>query len=115
MAKRAFEFTGISSEGLQMDKVQSLLYFLLELDWKGFQLFVQQELFFTIANLIGKLMKIDELTANLSRPSVARICLEIDLLKPLPKRIWIGTGSNTGFGRVLCMRLCLLFHFFQED
>lgn len=52
---------------------------------------------FSIANLIGKAMKIDEPTANLTRPSVARICIEVNHLKNLPKRIWIGTGSNSGF------------------
>ncbi|KAI5677247.1 hypothetical protein M9H77_08197 [Catharanthus roseus] len=48
---------------------------------------------FSIANLIGKPMKIDEPAANLSRPSVARICVEMDLLKELPSRIWIGIGD----------------------
>lgn len=42
---------------------------------------------FSIANLIRKPMKIDEPTANSSRPSVTRICIEIDLLKTLPNRI----------------------------
>lgn len=36
---------------------------------------------FSIASLIGKPMKIDEPTANFSRPSVARVCVELDLLK----------------------------------
>ncbi|KAI5649765.1 hypothetical protein M9H77_35770 [Catharanthus roseus] len=36
---------------------------------------------FSIANLIGKPMKIDGPTTNLSRPSIARICVEMDLLK----------------------------------
>lgn len=52
---------------------------------------------FSIANLIGKPMKIDEPAANLSRPSVARICVEMDLLKELPSRIWIGIGVGKGF------------------
>lgn len=49
---------------------------------------------FLIANLVGKPMKIDEPNVNLSRPSVARICVEVDLLKDLPTKILIGTGCN---------------------
>lgn len=57
---------------------------------------------FSIANLVGKLMKIDEPTANLSRPSVTRICVEVDLLKSLLARIWIGTGGSTNFWQRVC-------------
>lgn len=42
-------------------------------------------------------MKIDGPTANLGRPSFARIFVEMDLLKELPARIWIGTGVGKGF------------------
>lgn len=52
---------------------------------------------FSIKNLLCKTIKIDEPTTNISRPSVARICIEVDLLKDLPTRIWIGTGSGKGF------------------
>lgn len=27
------------------------------------------------------------------RPSMARVCIEIDLLKPFPSRVWIGNGD----------------------
>lgn len=51
-------------------------------------------------------MKIDEPTANLSRPSIARICVEVDLLKDLLIKIWIGTGVGKGFWQsVLCENL----------
>lgn len=42
-------------------------------------------------------MKIDESIANLSRPSVARICVEVDMFKSLPASVWVVTGSNKGF------------------
>ena len=36
----------------------------------------------------------DSATIALSPPSVARVCVEIDLLNPLPKRVWVGVGTN---------------------
>lgn len=33
---------------------------------------------------------------NLTRPSVARVCVLVDLLKDMPNRIWLGMGK---FGR----------------
>lgn len=36
---------------------------------------------FGIASLIGILLKLDEATVDGMRPSVARICVEIDLMK----------------------------------
>lgn len=53
--------------------------------------------FFLIATAIGKPLKIDDPTMALSRPSVARVCVELDLLKPLPSRVWIGTKSRKGY------------------
>ena len=32
----------------------------------------------------------------LGRPSIVRVCIEIDLLQKFPSRIWIGCG-NSGF------------------
>lgn len=71
------------------------------LDGLPIHLFNKSTLFST-ANLVGKLMKIDEPTANLSRPSVTRICAEVDLLKSLLARIWIGTGGSTNFWQRVC-------------
>lgn len=55
---------------------------------------------FSIGNLIGRSLKIDQATANLTRPSTARVCVELDLDLPLPNRIWIGTGES-GFWQPL--------------
>lgn len=69
--------------------------------WIGFEGFpihlFNKASFFSIANLVGKPIKIDEPTTNLSRASVARSFVEMDLLKELPARIWIGTGVGKGF------------------
>lgn len=47
-----------------------------------------------MASLIGRPLKVDAATQNLSRPSGARICVEVDLLKNLPNRLWIGQGDS---------------------
>nr|XP_027096078.1 uncharacterized protein LOC113715975 [Coffea arabica] len=36
-----------------------------------------------------------------SRPSIARVCVEIDLLKQLTQRVWIGNGDHEGFWQAL--------------
>lgn len=46
----------------------------------------------SIDRLIGRPLTIDNATADLSRPNTARICVEIDLLKKLPKRVWLKCG-----------------------
>ncbi|XP_020243296.1 uncharacterized protein LOC109821524 [Asparagus officinalis] len=43
-----------------------------------------------VANGIGRFLCLDKATATLARPSVARMCVEIDLRKPPPQFIWIG-------------------------
>ena len=43
----------------------------------------------------------DSATASGVRQSVARVCVEIDLLQPLPSRIWIGNGEHSGFWQQL--------------
>ncbi|CAI9112842.1 OLC1v1013336C1 [Oldenlandia corymbosa var. corymbosa] len=45
---------------------------------------------YSIASAVGKPLQVDALTLNLTRPSVARFCVEVDLLKELPKSIRIG-------------------------
>ncbi|KAL0361197.1 UNVERIFIED_CONTAM: hypothetical protein Sradi_3804200 [Sesamum radiatum] len=49
---------------------------------------------FGIASLIGTPLKLDEDTTDGLRPSVAWICVEIDLTKPRPEVIWLGTEGK---------------------
>lgn len=51
---------------------------------------------FSIGSTLSVPMKMDTATAELTRPSVARMCIEMDLLKKIPGRIWIGCGE-TGY------------------
>lgn len=53
----------------------------------------------SIANVVGKVLLIDLLdrkAPRLSRPSVARVCVEVDLLKKNPNRVWLGMGQYEG-------------------
>ena len=51
---------------------------------------------FSIARLIGEPIKLDASTASLTRPSVARFCVEVNLQEELPENVWIGNG-HPGF------------------
>lgn len=52
---------------------------------------------FSIGSLLGKPLILDAATGNLSRPNVARLCVEVYLLKRLPHRIWLDCESIEGF------------------
>ncbi|KAL0447831.1 UNVERIFIED_CONTAM: hypothetical protein Slati_1911000 [Sesamum latifolium] len=47
-----------------------------------------------IASLTGLPLKLDEATAEGHRPSVARVCIELDLTKPRPNSLWIGNDGK---------------------
>lgn len=84
------------SVGFQLSSEPSIIPAWIALQGLRIHLFKKGSLF-SIATLIGKPLKLDEPTVNLCRPSIARICGEIDLMKDLPSRVWIGPGDNKGF------------------
>ncbi|KAL0926169.1 hypothetical protein M5K25_002374 [Dendrobium thyrsiflorum] len=47
-----------------------------------------------IGSLFGRPLQVDQPTANKTRPSVARILIEIDITKEYPEEIWLGSESN---------------------
>lgn len=59
-------------------------------------------IYITRGSLLGQLMKIDAATAVLACPSVARMCVEIDLLNKFSNRVWIRCGYGA-FGNRLVM------------
>ncbi|KAI5677171.1 hypothetical protein M9H77_08121 [Catharanthus roseus] len=61
----------------------------------------QKATLFSLASAIGKPLKLDEPTANLTRPSIATVCIELDLLKPHVYRIWIGASPGKGFWQLV--------------
>ncbi|CAI9112486.1 OLC1v1012943C1 [Oldenlandia corymbosa var. corymbosa] len=52
--------------------------------------FMHPEVIFSMEMALGKPLKVDAPTLNMTRPSVARFCVEIDLTKELPKSVKIG-------------------------
>ncbi|XP_031112108.1 uncharacterized protein LOC116016084 [Ipomoea triloba] len=54
---------------------------------------------YSIANLIGPPLKVDASTLSHNRLSVARICIELNVLEPIPKQLWITNGSLGGFSQ----------------
>lgn len=59
----------------------------------------------TIAAQFGKLLRIDELTLNLSRAKYARVCVELGLSQPLKRGVWIGDKDERVFIVALYERL----------
>lgn len=49
---------------------------------------------FQIAAMLGTPLKLDAATASMNRPSLARVCVELDVSKELPQRIFIQTPSR---------------------
>lgn len=56
---------------------------------------------FSIAHLIGEPLHLDEATAKLKRHSVARLQVELDVLRDCPLKIWIQIGTKEGFWQIV--------------
>ena len=52
---------------------------------------------FSILAPVGKPLFLDSATAAGTRPSVARVCVEVDLLKPICSRVWVAVEGEGGF------------------
>lgn len=50
-----------------------------------------------ISNVIGHTLKVKSSTTNLTRPSVVRVYVEVNLLNPLLQRIWLRTKYDFFF------------------
>ncbi|KAK4388255.1 hypothetical protein Sango_2432100 [Sesamum angolense] len=67
--------------------------------------FFDREALFSIARLLGMPLQMDVSTATLVRPSVARVCIEINLLEPLQMEIGLGFGTEMIIQPVVYERL----------
>ncbi|KAL2455436.1 Uncharacterized protein Adt_47277 [Abeliophyllum distichum] len=56
-----------------------------------------KEFLFSLSKIVGMPLRIDEVTADLLRPSEARVCVEMNLEHKLPDRIWIDRGASCSF------------------
>lgn len=79
-----------------MDKESSIVPVWISLPRLPIQFF-KREALFQIAALIGTPLRLDAATISLKRPSIARVQVEIDLLKPNPTKVWIGMENLEGF------------------
>ncbi|XP_075475010.1 uncharacterized protein LOC142505786 [Primulina tabacum] len=57
-------------------------------------LYAKQSLY-PLAKILGNPVKIDEITAEGTRGSFARVCVEIDVLQARPEHIWVGWGDHS--------------------
>ncbi|XP_027181954.1 uncharacterized protein LOC113780345 [Coffea eugenioides] len=60
-----------------------------------------KECLFPIVACLGRPLCVDAATARSSRPNVARVYCEVDLMKKLPSRIWIVVGDRISFWQLL--------------
>ncbi|KAG5630884.1 hypothetical protein H5410_002601 [Solanum commersonii] len=58
--------------------------------------FFGRETIFYLAAAVGKPLQVDLATNNKTRPSCARVKVEVDLLGHFPKRVNVGIKKNTG-------------------
>lgn len=84
------------SVDFQLNSKRSIIPAWIELEGLLVHLFKKGSLFF-IASLVGKPLKLDEPIANLSWPSITPVCIDIDLIKEQPHRVWTITGYNKSF------------------
>lgn len=49
-----------------------------------------------LVNRVGRYLRVDEPIMAFTRPSYARVCMEVDISQLLPNRIWVDTGLVDG-------------------
>ncbi|PKU87424.1 hypothetical protein MA16_Dca008520 [Dendrobium catenatum] len=62
--------------------------------------FFNSQVLFGLASILGRPLQTDQATASVSRPSVARILVEVDISKKFPNEIWLGSELNGYFQKV---------------
>ncbi|XP_020694935.2 uncharacterized protein LOC110108584 [Dendrobium catenatum] len=62
--------------------------------------FFNTHILFGWASILGRPLQTDQATASVSRPSVARILVEVDISKKFPNEIWLGSELNGYFQKV---------------
>ncbi|CAI9106079.1 OLC1v1005137C1 [Oldenlandia corymbosa var. corymbosa] len=79
--------------------------------------FMHLEVIYSMATALGQPLKVDTQTLNMTRPSVARFCPEVDLTKVLPKSVKVGRKGRKHeqfftFERIpsYCSKCCKIGH-----
>lgn len=73
--------------------------------------FFSKNVLFSLALMVGKLLKLDEATTLLSRPSVAHVCFEIDVVKELVSHVLIGRPEGGYYQYIYLERTTVTFFF----
>ncbi|KZV14421.1 hypothetical protein F511_43334 [Dorcoceras hygrometricum] len=60
---------------------------------------------YALAKILGNPIKIDDFTADETRGSFARVCVELNVLQQHPKQIWVGWGEHSQVIDVIFERL----------
>ncbi|KAJ0974944.1 hypothetical protein J5N97_016909 [Dioscorea zingiberensis] len=58
-----------------------------------------------LVNYFGRLIKVDPTRYEMGRAKFVRVCIEIDLQKPLKKGVWVSTPKSKSFVSILYERL----------
>lgn len=99
-----------SSPGFRSEIESSIIPVWVSLLHLPFFLFNKQCLF-SIGRMIGVPLTIDMATAELSRSSVAKVCIQVDLFKKLPPRVWIESGDSLpGYWQLLIYEKLLKYY-----
>lgn len=64
----------------------------------------------TIAGQLGTMINIDEFTFNLVRSKYTRVCIDIDLSKPLCREFWLGDDLHRVFMIVMYVKLPTFYY-----
>ncbi|KAL0923443.1 hypothetical protein M5K25_007500 [Dendrobium thyrsiflorum] len=62
--------------------------------------FFNHQVLFALASIFGRPLQTDQATLAISRPSVARVLVELDVTKKHPREVWLGSEFNGYFQRV---------------
>ncbi|PKU83643.1 hypothetical protein MA16_Dca020860 [Dendrobium catenatum] len=62
--------------------------------------FFNSHILFGLASVFGRPLQTDQVTASSSRPSMARVLVELDVTKKHPQEIWLGSKMNGYFQKV---------------
>ena len=87
------------SPQFRVDAESSIAPIWVSLPYLPVQFFSKHSVF-SIVGTFGTPMKLDAATSSLSRPSLARVCVEMDLCKKFPTRVWVGWGEHGFWQRV---------------
>ncbi|KAL0925310.1 hypothetical protein M5K25_003631 [Dendrobium thyrsiflorum] len=63
--------------------------------------FFNNQVLFALASIFGRPLQTDQATSLITRPSVARVLVELDVSKKQPKEVWLGSEMNGYFQKVV--------------